>query len=232
MIHVLAWVVVDDPQNARQVHVLQCLSRPDIHELTPFIKGIVFALVRVDEEVVLLLDRLDFSDLLKLSEQVKENLLIEEQSKIESGALGAHVKRLTTLEGRNVHWERVIDEDLLDSRILTDNPLNVEEIVLIFFVKILWVLGVILIIFIFFIWLLLLETLCVGEVKFDLVFGDLRSFPENHAPNAFINIQVLAKILGNMPLKDKLVVLLTEILNHELVAATMDLRELCNFLSF
>ena len=149
-----------------------------------------------------------------------------------SMALLLRVDGFATLEGRNVHWERVIDEDLLDSRILTDNPLNVEEIVLIFFVKILWVLGVVLIVFIFFIWLLLLETLCVGEVKFDLVFGDLRSFAKNHAPNALINIQVLAKILGNMPLKDKLVVLLTEILNHELVAATVDLRELCNFLSF
>ena len=139
---------------------------------------------------------------------------------------------MATLEGGNVHRERVIDEDLLDRCILADNPLNVEEIVLVFFVEILRILWVILFIFIFtIIRLLLLKRLCIGEVEFDLVLGDLRSFTENHAPNAFIDIQVLAKILGNMPLEHKLIVLLAEILDHELVAATVDFRQLCDFFS-
>ena len=57
------------------------------------------------EQVVLLLDRLNFADLLELSEQIEEDLLVKEEAKVQSRTLGAHVERLTALQRSDVDRE-------------------------------------------------------------------------------------------------------------------------------
>ena len=230
LVHVHARVVVDNAKDARQVHVLKSLRRPDVHKLTPIIEGVVLAFVWDMEQVVLLLDRLNFADLLELSEQIEEDLLVKEEAKVQSRALGAHVERLAALQRSDVDRERVVDENLFDGDVLADDPLNVEKVVLIFLSKILRLLLFIIVIFVLFRRFSILHAFSVGEVKFDLVLGNLRSLAKDHAPDTLIYIKVLAQILGHVPLEHQLIVLLGEVLLHELVAASVDLGQLGHLL--
>ena len=80
--------------------------------------------------------------------------------------------------------------------------------------------------------LLAVLRLLVSQVKVPLVFGDVLRFAKDEAPNSLVNIQVLANVFSHMPLQNQLVVLLAKVLEHLLVAASVDLGQLHDLLSF
>ena len=144
--------------------------------------------------------------------------------------LAANMEFLTALQRSKVHWERVVNQDRLDCGVLAHNTFNIEEVFLSFFFVLLRLFLVVLVtLSIFF---LLLVRLRVSQVEVNFVFGDLARFAENEASDTLIHVEVLSQILCYVPLKHKLVVLLTKVLYHLLVVATVDLRQLRHLFFF
>lgn len=231
LVHVLRGVVADNAQNSGQIHELERLSRPIVHNPPPVFQPFALAEILPVEDVVLFLDRVDFAHSLKLLQQVQEDLLVEQEAHIQMiCGLAANMEFLTTLQRSKVYWERVINEDGLNCRVLTHNTFDIEEVFLSFFLVLLWLFLVVLVTLgIFF---LLLVRLRVGQVEVNFVFWDLARFAENEASDALIHVEVLSKILCYVPLKHKLVVLLPKVLYHLLVVATVDLWQLRHLFFF
>ena len=83
LIHVLRWIILDNSQDARQVHKLKSLCRPDIDFTTPFTQLRRLSIVWQVEDVELLLYGVDLPDVLKLLQQGEEDLLVKQVPHIE-----------------------------------------------------------------------------------------------------------------------------------------------------
>ena len=64
LVHVLRWIILDNSQDARQVHKLERLCRSDIDFTTPFTKLRRLSVVWQVEDVELLLDGVDLPNVL------------------------------------------------------------------------------------------------------------------------------------------------------------------------
>ena len=138
--------------------------------------------------------------------------------------LAANMEFLTALKRCKVHWERVVNQDGLDCRVLTHNTFNIEEVFLSFFFVLLRLFLVVLVTLS--ILFLLLVRLRVSQVEVNFVFGDLARFAENEASDTLIHVEVLSQVLCDVSLQHELIVLLAKVLYHPLVVAAVNLRQL------
>ena len=112
---------------------------------------------------------------------------------------------------------------MLDSCVLRYDSLNIEEPILILLIKCI-VSFLRLLFFIIILHLLLLNVLSVCQVELDFIFRNLRSLTKDKASDTLVNIEVFSQVLSHMPLQHELIVLLAEVLDHELVITPVDLR--------
>ena len=79
--------------------------------------------------------------------------------------------------------------------------------------------------------LIMLVVLRVGQVEIVLALGDHVRLAEEQAADALVDVELLAEVLCDVSLEHKLVVLLSKVLQHGLVGASVDLRQFSYLLS-
>ena len=72
----------------------------------------------------------------------------------------------------------------------------------------------------------------ISQVEVLFALGNHDWFTEEQASDAFVDVELLAQVLCDVPLEHKLVILLSKVFQHSLVCASVDLWQFGNFLSF
>ena len=70
---------------------------------------------------------------------------------------------------------------------------------------------------------------CVGQIEIDFRLGNFGRLSINHAPETFINIEMISELLGHSNLHHELIILEFKVGQHLLVRSAVNFRQVTSF---